>query len=69
MNQLPETTRPLNLLTRTSTGLLDNTAGTMYFYPPESTTEQAYNTYAADVGKEGIIEPRSGVWELLFMLW
>ncbi|KAK8796170.1 serine/threonine kinase-like protein [Blastocystis sp. subtype 4] len=54
MSQLPETTRPLNLLTRTSTGLLDNTAGTMYFYPPESTTEQAYNTYAADIWSVGV---------------
>ena len=49
-DSLPETTRPLNLITRSPTGLLDNTAGTIYFYPPESTTEQAYNTYAADVG-------------------
>ena len=46
---LPQTTRPLNRITRTQTGLLDNTAGSMYFYPPESTTERAYNTYAADV--------------------
>ena len=63
MSQLPETTRPLNLLTRTSTGLLDNTAGTMYFYPPESTTEQAYNTYAADVWIDPSIKCRYGVWE------
>ena len=49
MSQLPETTKPLHLLTRTATGLLNNTEGTMYFYPPESTMEQAYNTYAADV--------------------
>lgn len=49
LEQLPETSRPLNLITRSSTGLLDNTAGSLYFYPPESTTEHAYNTYAADV--------------------
>ena len=49
MSQLPETTKPLHLLTRTATGLLNNTEGTMYFYPPESTMEQPYNTYAADV--------------------
>ena len=49
MNQLPENQRPLHKITRSQTGLLDNTAGTMYFYPPESTFEQAYNTYAADV--------------------
>ena len=49
-DSLPETTRPLNRITRSQTGLLDNTAGSMYFYPPESTTEKAYNTYAADVG-------------------
>ena len=51
LEQLPETSRPLNLITRSSTGLLDNTAGTSYLYPPESTIEQAYNTYAADVLK------------------
>ena len=68
--QLPQTTHPINLLTRKSTGLLDNTAGSMYFYPPESTLEKAYNTYAADVeGLKEMLTFRSGVWVLLFTLW
>ena len=54
MDALPQTTRPLNRITRTQTGLLDNTAGSMYFYPPESTTERAYNTYAADIWAVGV---------------
>ncbi|KAK8800021.1 hypothetical protein WA588_002840 [Blastocystis sp. NMH] len=54
MSQLPETTKPLHLLTRTATGLLNNTEGTMYFYPPESTMEQPYNTYAADIWSVGV---------------
>ena len=49
-DQLPVTTKPLNLLTRTPTGLLRNTAGTIYFYAPECTTDEPYNTYAVDVG-------------------
>lgn len=46
---LPQSTRPLNTLTRTQTGLMTNTAGTTYFYPPECCLDQPYNTYAADV--------------------
>ena len=48
-DQLPVTTKPLNMLTRTPTGLLRNTAGTIYFYAPECTTDEPYNTYAVDV--------------------
>ena len=46
---LPQSTRPLNTLTRTQTGLMTNTAGTTYFYPPECCNDEPYNTYAADV--------------------
>lgn len=61
-DSLPETTRPLNRITRSQTGLLDNTAGSIYFYPPESTTEKAYNTYAADVGVREAKSRRFGLW-------
>ena len=67
---LPEATRPLHLLTRTATGLMTNTAGTTYFYPPECCQEQPYNAYAADV----LILLSSllysfGLWELHYSLW
>lgn len=48
-DRLPVTTKPLNLITRTPTGLLQNTAGTIYFYAPEITSEKPFNAYAADV--------------------
>ncbi|OAO12683.1 protein kinase [Blastocystis sp. ATCC 50177/Nand II] len=51
---LPQSTRPLNTLTRTQTGLMTNTAGTTYFYPPECCLDQPYNTYAADVWALGV---------------
>ena len=69
MEQLPLNTRPLNTIPRCYTGLLDNTAGSMYFYPPESTTEQAYNTYAADVFPPSPSHSRSGLWELHCISW
>lgn len=53
---LPESTRPLNLLTRANTGLMRNTAGTVYFYPPECCSDEPYNTYAADVVVLGEID-------------
>lgn len=43
--------RPLHMLTRSPTGLMSNTAGTTYFYPPECCADQPYNTYAADVAE------------------
>ena len=46
---LPVSNRPLHMLTRSPTGLMSNTAGTTYFYPPECCEDQPYNTYAADV--------------------
>ena len=49
---LPESSRPLNTLTRAPTGLMSNTAGTTYYYPPECCLDQPYNTYAADVDSE-----------------
>ncbi|KAK8815858.1 hypothetical protein WA538_004981, partial [Blastocystis sp. DL] len=51
---LPESTRPLNLLTRANTGLMRNTAGTVYFYPPECCSDEPYNTYAADIWALGV---------------
>ena len=48
-DRLPVTTKPLNLITRTPTGLLQNTAGTIYFYAPEITSEKPFTAYAADV--------------------
>lgn len=69
LEQLPETSRPLNLITRSSTGLLDNTAGSLFFYPPESTSEEAYNTYAADVLIPLSFHSRFGLWGFHCTLW
>ncbi|KAK8794026.1 hypothetical protein WA171_003153 [Blastocystis sp. BT1] len=51
---LPVSSRPLNLLTRTNTGLMTNTAGTTYFYPPECCNDEPYNTFAADIWALGV---------------
>ena len=68
-NDLPVSNRPLHMLTRAPTGLMSNTAGTTYFYPPECCEDQPYNTYAADVSLLGVIHSRSGHLESLCLLW
>ena len=61
-SDLPVSNRPLHMLTRSPTGLMSNTAGTTYFYPPECCADQPYNTYAADVAENGAMRCRSGRW-------